>query len=84
MMLGVFIWSVLHYFANGERAAVWLFGKKVLLEAKVAVSPGVGFGQYGDKFVRFALIENEHRTRQATRSLRALMRDEAPIRADSG
>jgi len=60
------------------------FAKKVLLEAKVAVSPGVGFGQYGDKFVRFALIENEHRTRQATRGLRALMRDEAPIRADSG
>jgi len=60
------------------------FAKKVLLEAKVAVSPGVGFGQYGDKFVRFALIENEHRTRQATRGLRALMQDEAPIRADSG
>lgn len=54
------------------------FSKKVLLEAKVAVSPGIGFGQYGDKFVRFALIENEHRTRQAMRGLRAMMRDESP------
>ncbi|MBP8901587.1 MAG: alanine transaminase, partial [Thiobacillaceae bacterium] len=41
------------------------FSKKVLADAKVAVSPGVGFGDYGDDHVRFALIENEHRTRQA-------------------
>jgi len=54
------------------------FSKKVLLEAKVAVSPGIGFGQYGDKFVRFALIENEHRTRQAIRGLRAMLREETP------
>ena len=37
---------------------------------KVAVSPGIGFGEYGDDFVRFALIENEHRTRQAVRGIR--------------
>ena len=43
------------------------FAKFVLKEAKVAVSPGIGFGQYGDDHVRFALIENEHRTRQALR-----------------
>jgi alanine-synthesizing transaminase len=43
------------------------FSKKVLADAKVAVSPGVGFGDYGDDHVRFALIENEHRTRQAIR-----------------
>lgn len=46
------------------------FSKFLLKEAKVAVSPGIGFGEYGDPFVRFALIENEHRTRQAVRTLR--------------
>ena len=46
------------------------FSKYLLEEAKVAVSPGVGFGEYGDDFVRFALIENEHRTRQAVRTIR--------------
>lgn len=46
------------------------FSKYLLQEAKVAVSPGIGFGQYGDSFVRFALIENEHRTRQAVRTIR--------------
>ncbi|MEM7027239.1 MAG: alanine transaminase [Pseudomonadota bacterium] len=52
------------------------FAKKLLLEAKVAASPGIGFGSYGDQFVRFALIENEHRTRQALRNIRAMLRDE--------
>jgi alanine-synthesizing transaminase len=46
------------------------FSKFLLQEAKVAVSPGIGFGDYGDGFVRFALIENEHRTRQAVRGIR--------------
>ena len=56
------------------------FAKKLLLEAKVAVSPGIGFGEYGDNHVRFALIENEHRTRQAIRGIRAMLRGEnAPI-----
>ncbi len=50
------------------------FAKKLLAEAKVAVSPGVGFGEYGDGFVRFALIENEHRTRQAIRGIREMFR----------
>ena len=53
------------------------FAKKMLLEAKVAVSPGIGFGDYGDNFVRFALIENEHRTRQAIRGIRSMLREEA-------
>jgi alanine-synthesizing transaminase len=52
------------------------FSKKLLQDAKVAVSPGIGFGQYGDEFVRFALIENEHRTRQAVRSIREMFRRE--------
>jgi alanine-synthesizing transaminase len=46
------------------------FSKFLLSEAKVAVSPGVGFGADGDGFVRFALIENEHRSRQAIRGIR--------------
>ncbi len=46
------------------------FAKFLLREAKVAVSPGVGFGEHGDGFVRFALIENEHRIRQALRGIR--------------
>lgn len=50
------------------------FSKKLLREAKVAVSPGIGFGDYGDDHVRFGLIENEHRTRQALRGIRDMMR----------
>ena len=46
------------------------FAKLLIDRAKVAVSPGIGFGQYGDDHVRFALIENEHRTRQALRGLK--------------
>ena len=50
------------------------FSKKLLKEAKVAVSPGIGFGEYGDTHVRFGLIENEHRTRQAVRGIRDMFR----------
>ena len=50
------------------------FSKKLLLEARVAVAPGIGFGQYGDDHVRFGLIENEHRTRQAVRGIRLMMK----------
>jgi alanine-synthesizing transaminase len=46
------------------------FSKLVLEQAKVAVSPGIGFGEYGDEYVRFSLIENEERTRQALRGFR--------------
>jgi len=46
------------------------FAKFLLKEGKVAVSPGIGFGEYGDDYVRLALIENEHRTRQAVRGIR--------------
>ncbi len=49
------------------------FAKKLLLDAHVAVSPGVGFGEYGDDYVRFALIENPHRTRQAIRGIREML-----------
>ena len=50
------------------------FSKKLLLEAKVAVSPGVGFGDHGDGHVRFSLIENEERTRQALRGIKAMFK----------
>lgn len=49
------------------------FSKLLLSEAHVAVSPGLGFGSYGDEYVRFALIENDHRTRQAISNIRKLL-----------
>jgi len=49
------------------------FSKLLLTDAKVAVSPGIGFGDYGDGHVRFALIENEERTRQALRGIRQML-----------
>jgi alanine-synthesizing transaminase len=56
------------------------FAKFLLTEAKVSVSPGIGFGPYGEGFVRFALIENEHRTRQAVRGIRKAFAGElAPV-----
>ena len=52
------------------------FSKKLLHDAKVAVSPGVGFGEYGEGYVRFGLIENRHRTRQAIRSIKRMIRND--------
>jgi alanine-synthesizing transaminase len=57
------------------------FSKKLLADAKVAVSPGIGFGDYGDGHVRFGLIENEHRTRQAVRGIRDMFRRDGLLRA---
>ena len=48
------------------------FSKMLIEKAKVAVSPGIGFGEYGDDYVRFALVENPHRTRQAIRGIRQI------------
>lgn len=50
------------------------FSKKLLSDAKISVSPGVGFGDYGDDYVRFALIENLDRSRQALRGIKAMFR----------
>jgi len=55
------------------------FSKKLLLDAKVAVSPGIGFGEYGDDHVRFSLIENEHRTRQAIRGLKNMFKKDGLV-----
>jgi len=50
------------------------FSKYLLKEAKVAVSPGIGFGEFGEGYVRLALVENEHRIRQAVRGIRKALR----------
>ena len=57
--------------------------KKLLNEAKVCVSPGIGFGDYGDTHVRFALIENRDRIRQAIRGIKAMFRADGLLPASS-
>ena len=49
------------------------FSKMLIKKAKVAVSPGRGFGEYGDEYVRFALVENPQRTRQAIRGIKQVL-----------
>jgi alanine-synthesizing transaminase len=56
------------------------FTKRLLEEAKIAVSPGIGFGEYGDGHVRIALIENEHRLRQALRGIREMFRKDGLLK----
>jgi len=51
------------------------FSKMLLEKALVAVSPGIGFGPAGDEYVRFALIENHHRSRQAIRCIKQFLKD---------
>ena len=51
------------------------FTKMLLQHAKVAVAPGVGFGEYGEGYVRIGLVENEHRIRQAVRNIKKFMAD---------
>ncbi|MBN9617105.1 MAG: alanine transaminase [Acidobacteriales bacterium] len=69
----MFVWAKIpeQYRAPGSVE----FSKKLLLEAKTAVSPGVGFGEHGDGHVRFALIENEERTRQALRGIKQMFKN---------
>jgi alanine-synthesizing transaminase len=57
------------------------FAKQLLAKAKVCVSPGIGFGEYGDEYVRFALIENEARIRQAIRGIKMMLRDDKLVKA---
>jgi alanine-synthesizing transaminase len=57
------------------------FTRKLLAGAKISVSPGVGFGEFGDGFVRFALIENEERTRQAIRGIKEMFRRDGLLKA---
>jgi alanine-synthesizing transaminase len=55
------------------------FTKKLIEKAKVSVSPGIGFGEFGDGHVRFAMIENESRTRQAIRGVKQMFRDDGRL-----
>jgi alanine-synthesizing transaminase len=72
----MFVWAPI---PEPYRAAGSLeLAKKLVTEAEVAVSPGVGFGPGGDGFVRFALIENEQRIAQAVRNLRRSLTDLRP------
>lgn len=68
----MFVWAPIPAPWRGEGSLE--FSKHLLREAKVAVSPGVGFGQYGDEHVRFALVENEHRIQQAVGGIREMLR----------
>ncbi len=70
----MFVWAQIPEFYR-EMGSIE-FSKKLLTEAKVAVSPGVGFGEYGEGYVRFGLIENEHRTRQAIRNIKRMIRND--------
>ena len=67
----MFVWARLPEKVRGMGSLE--FSKKLLTQAKVAVSPGIGFGQGGDEYVRFALVENEHRTRQAVRGIKGIL-----------
>lgn len=74
----MFVWAQI---PNAYRAMGSLeFSKKVLAEAKVAISPGIGFGEYGDDHVRFSLIENESRTKQAIRGLKEMFRKDGLLK----
>ena len=68
----MFVWALIP--EEYKKMGSLEFSKKILNEARVAVSPGIGFGEYGDDHVRFSLIENEHRTRQAIRGLREMFK----------
>jgi len=68
----MFVWAKIpeKYAAMGSIE----FSKLLLTESKVATSPGIGFGEFGEGYVRFALVENEHRIKQAVKGIRNLLR----------
>ena len=74
----MYVWAKIpeHYAAAGSLE----FTKNLLARAKVSVSPGIGFGEFGDDYVRFAMIENENRTRQAVRGIKQMFRDDGLLR----
>jgi alanine-synthesizing transaminase len=71
----MFIWAKLpeQYLELGS----FEFSKLLLDQAEVAVAPGIGFGEYGDQFVRIALVENKQRLRQAVRNIKAFLAKDA-------
>ncbi len=78
----MFVWAPLppEYVDQGSLE----FSKLLLDKAKVAVAPGIGFGEHGEGFVRLGLVENEHRIRQAVRNIKAMLRNSGSGRAESG
>jgi alanine-synthesizing transaminase len=74
----MYIWAKIPAFY--EKMGSLEFTKRLMAEAKIAVSPGVGFGDYGDDHVRIALIENEHRLRQALRGIREMFRKDGLLK----
>ena len=74
----MYVWAKIpeHYARLGSLE----FSKKLLQDAKIAVSPGIGFGDYGDDHVRIALIENEHRLRQAVRGVREMFKKDGLLK----
>lgn len=73
----MFVWAPLPH-AYREQGSLE-FSKRLLHQAQVAVSPGIGFGDYGDDHVRIGLIENEQRIRQALRNIKRMLRRDAVI-----
>ena len=73
----MYIWAKIPRF-YGEMKSLD-FARKLLADAKIAVSPGIGFGDYGDDYVRIALIENEQRCRQALRGIREMFRKDGVL-----
>ena len=73
----MFVWAMIPqpYEAMGSLE----FAKKLLTDAKVAVAPGIGFGEHGEGYVRFGLIENEHRTRQAIRNIKKMFKQDGLV-----
>ncbi len=67
----MFIWAKIPEALREKKSLE--FSKFLLEEAKVAVSPGIGFGEYGDEYVRLALVENENRIRQAAKSIKKVL-----------
>lgn len=73
----MFVWAPIP--ENYRHLGSLEFSTLLLKEAKVAVSPGIGFGEYGDGHVRFSLIENEERTRQALRGIRHMFQKDGTV-----
>ena len=73
----MYIWAELPEFYKSMGSVE--FSKRLLEKAKVAVSPGIGFGEYGEGFVRIALIENADRIRQALRGIRLMFKEDGLI-----
>jgi alanine-synthesizing transaminase len=73
----MFVWAKIPEFYQSMGSLE--FTKKLLKVAKVGVSPGIGFGEYGDQYVRFGLIENEHRMRQAIRGVRDMFKTDGQL-----